>query len=274
MFNKNTNLDLVAGWGSWIALVVAGVQARSMPIVQRLIVVSNRMSSRRTGGATIIRRIINTTSLSEPRDFGTYTLRNQEQEQASKDWDGDDIEDTIEDILSDHWESVGPLAQAPSNWVCSPSDEEKSSQEGVCFLGADVPRVLHTPDQNEVGENEICEDSEGIISPFVACGNKGTTEPRHDPDFLKGNDEEKSSPADTAEKEDGSENEWPGGDVIYVSDVEDLASLRFILTVIHVLSDWCVAKIWGYGEVWDESDEGSNCEEVMEDTLFADSGCW
>jgi len=229
------------------------------------------VTGRRKAVRITVFRIMDTTRLSESSNLWTNLLGNHEEEDTAENWNSDEIEDTIEDHLSRDRDLVTTLRQTPGDWIESPSENEEASEEGISLLGADETRLLHSPSQEEVGEDEVGEETESIISPLVACRDKSTAQPRDDPDFLQSDHEEDCSPGDTTEEKNSSEDQWPGGNVVNISDVEDGTSLIAEVAIVQRGSDWCVTKVRGHCEVGDEGDEGSNRPEIMEDSLLAEA---
>lgn len=197
-------------------------------------------------------------------------------EKSTKDWLGEEVEDSVEDTLRVDGDDVSTLADTPCDWVQGPeeSGERSTDHEGLTSIGADTVGVLAClPDENvkDVDERSA---TKGEVSPLVAGRDKGTNKTGNNHDLVDENHEESGWPWHASGEEEIHKKERSGDDPIDVSDVVDLtvdsANLGVVAQELDV--DWGPSQVRAHGEVCNGSDHGHRCGDVVEDTVLARLG--
>lgn len=92
-----------------------------------------------------------------------------EEEESTKDWLGQDIEDTIKDSLGIRSNDVSALGQSPGNWVDEPEEDgpDSADEENSLDVGTNGGCMLQADNANVIGNEEESDHGEGEIAPFV-----------------------------------------------------------------------------------------------------------
>jgi hypothetical protein len=119
-----------------------------------------------------------------------------ENKHGTKDWLGENVQDTIEDSLGVWGNKVATLGHSPGNWVDEPKEDgpDTAHEEGLRDVRAENIGVLASDNNNVVCNTEESDGSKDEVTPLVGRGNEGANKASHNHNLIE---------------ENGVENSWP-----------------------------------------------------------------
>lgn len=201
---------------------------------------------------------------------GTDILSMSEQQPETKDWLGEDIENSISDDLSIDTPLSGSISNTPDNWVQSPEDESEASNgseelsSGV-GLGSDSTTTWN---DELVYDDQVRSTSHGVPSPLLTFSVSECSEKTgEDHDQICNNGDCDIGSVHASEESKIEEEKGGGESPVDITSPEDLTEDMFD-SVGGVLVDLLdndvgkrVAVAGGHGEVGESgkcSDEGGD----------------
>lgn len=197
-------------------------------------------------------------------------------QKTTKDWLGEEIEDTIEDSLRVGRNDVATFAKTPSNRVEDPeeSGEGTTHEKGACNIGTKCRCVATGFPDEDVDNIEKSNATESEVAPLVGALDEGTYKASYDHNFIDKNDEKGSRPWHASSQEEIHQKKRSSDEPINVADVEDLAvdTTNNRIASLELDVDGSPAKVGGHGKVSDGGDQSDGSGDVVEDAVLTRLG--